>query len=127
LAIFNVKYAFVLSLIAGLADLVPFIGPLVSSVMIFGVTALNSFWQAVLVLLAIALIQQAENHILLPFLFKRFAGLSPILVLISLAIGGELWGVAGAILAMPLAGVIYEIVKDYLVRLHRNEEAEVSA
>jgi len=127
LAIFNVKYAFVLSLIAGLADLVPFIGPLVSSVMIFGVTALNSFWQAVLVLLAIALIQQAENHILLLFLFKRFAGLSPILVLISLAIGGELWGVAGAILAMPLAGVIYEIVKDYLVRLHRNEEAEVSA
>jgi len=71
----------------------------------------------------VALIQQLENHVLLPFLFKKFAGLSPVLVLIALVIGGKLWGLAGAILAMPLAGVVYEIVRDYLVRLRRKEQA----
>ncbi len=123
LAIFNVKYAFVLSLIAGLADLVPFIGPVFSGLAIFAVTAVSSFWQATIVVLAVALIQQLENHVLLPFLFKKFAGLSPVLVLIALVIGGKLWGLAGAILAMPLAGVVYEIVRDYLVRLRRKEQA----
>lgn len=127
LAIFNVKYAFILSLMAGLADLVPFVGPAVSSLVIFALTALVSFWQAVLVVVAIILIQQLENHILLPFLFKKLAGLSPVLMLISLAIGGELWGLAGAILAMPLAGVVYEIIKDSLARSHRKEEAEINA
>ena len=126
LAIFNVKYAFILALIAGLADLVPFVGPIVSTVVIFAVMALVSFWQAVMGLLFIIVIQQLENHILLPFLFKKFAGLSPVLVLVALAIGGKLWGLAGAILAMPLAGVIYEIVKDYLARLRREENMEMA-
>ncbi len=126
LAIFNVKYAFVLSLIAGVADLVPFIGPVVSGVVLFAVTVLNSLWQAVFVILAVIIIQQLENHLLQPFLFKKFTGLSPVLVLIALAIGAKLWGLAGAVLAMPLAGVVYEIIKDYLVHLRRNEEVEAN-
>jgi len=53
-------------------------------------------------------------------LFKKLAGLSPVLVLVSLAIGAELWGVAGAILAIPLAGVVYEVIKEYLIKVkHR--------
>jgi len=126
LAIFNVKYAFILALIAGLADLVPFVGPIVFTIAIFVVMALVSFWQAVMGLLFIIVIQQLENHILLPFLFKKFAGLSPVLVLVALAIGGKLWGLAGAILAMPLAGVIYEIIKDYLAHLRREENIEIA-
>ncbi len=122
LSIFNVKYAFILSLIAGLADLVPFVGPAVSGLLMFAITALTSLWQAVFVIAAVVITQQLENHVLLPFLFKKFAGLSPVLVLIALAIGAKLWGVAGAILAMPLAGVIYEIVRDYLTREHHKEQ-----
>jgi len=46
--------------------------------------------------------------------------------LVALVIGGKLWGLAGAILAMPLAGVIYEIIKDYLARLRREENIEIA-
>lgn len=117
LSILDVKYAFVLSLMAGLFDLVPFIGPAVAGVMIFFITSLTSLWQAVFAGALFVVIQQLENNLLFPILFKKFIGLSPILVLIALAVGGRLWGIAGAILAIPLAGIIFEVIKDYLARV----------
>lgn len=124
LMILNVKYAFILALIAGVLDLLPFIGPLVAAVVLFTVVSLNSFLQAVFILVAFLIIQQIENHILFPIIFKKLIGLSPVLVLVAFAIGGELWGAAGAILGIPLAGVIYEIIKDYLIKRQRHELPE---
>ena len=54
-------------------------------------------------------------------------GISPVLVLIALAIGGRLWGVAGAVLAIPLAGVLFEVFKEYLSRIRRAKSEEISA
>jgi len=124
LMILNVKYAFILALIAGVLDLLPFIGPLVAGVALFAVVSLISFPQAVFVILAFFIIQEIENHILFPIIFKKLIGLSPVLVLVAFAIGGELWGAAGAILGIPLAGVIYEIIKDYLAKRQRHELPE---
>lgn len=122
LTVFNVKYAFVLSLIAGVLDLVPIIGPLIAGITIFFLVSLNSFAQAVFAGAAFVVVQQLENNLLFPILFKRLAGIPPVLVLIALAIGGELWGVAGAILGIPLAGVLYEIIKDYFHKLKIERE-----
>lgn len=124
LMILNVKYAFMLSLIAGVLDLLPFIGPLIAGVALFTVVSLSSFFQAVFVTVAFLIIQQIENHILFPVIFKKLIGLPPVLVLVAFAIGGELWGAAGAILGIPLAGVVYEIIKDYLGKKQRNELPE---
>ena len=124
LMILNIKYAFILALIAEVLDLLPFIGPLVADIALFSVVSLNSFLQAVFVLTAFLIIQQVENHILFPIIFKKLIGLSPVLVLVAFAIGGELWGAAGAILGIPLAGVIYEIIKDYLIKRQRHELPE---
>ena len=120
LALLNVKYAFILSTVAGVFDLVPIVGPAIACIAIMSVTYLNSPMQALIVGIIFIVIQQLENHVLFPFLFKKLAGLSPVLVLVSLAIGAELWGVAGAILAIPLAGVVYEVIKEYLIKVkHR--------
>ncbi|MDD4990236.1 MAG: AI-2E family transporter [Candidatus Pacebacteria bacterium] len=124
LMVLNVKYAFILALIAGVLDLLPFIGPLVAGVVLFAVVSLNSFFQAVFVVVAFLILQQIENHILFPIIFKRLIGLPPVLVLVAFAVGGELWGTAGAILGIPLAGVVYEIIKDYLVKRQRHELPE---
>ncbi len=67
----------------------------------------------IVVLAAFTLIQQIENNILTPWLSKKFVEMSPALVLLALAVGGQLWGVLGAILAVPLVGVIAEFGKDY--------------
>jgi predicted PurR-regulated permease PerM len=70
---------------------------------------------------AFTLIQQIENSILTPILTKKFVGLSPALVLLSLAIGGKLWGLLGAILAVPLAGILFEFLKDFLNKKREKE------
>lgn len=124
LRILNVKYAFLLALLSGIFDFLPFIGPLVMGTVMFSVIALNSLMQAVFVAIAFVIIQQIENHLLFPVLFRRFIGISPVLVLVAFAIGGELWGIAGAILAIPLAGVVFEILKDYLTKIQSATKIE---
>ena len=99
----------------------PIIGPVVAGAVIVSVVALTSLFQALFVAIAFIVIQQLENNLLFPILFKKFLGVSPVLVLIALAVGGKLWGIAGAILAIPLAGVVFEVLKDYLKKLRKDE------
>ena len=120
LSILNVRFAFILAIVAGLLDFIPIIGPLVAGVGLAAIVALNSPLQALFVLVIFVVIQQLENNVLFPVLFRKFVGISPVLVLVALAVGGRLWGVAGAILAIPLAGVLFEIIKDYLARMKRH-------
>ena len=70
----------------------------------------------------VSFLQQVENSVLSPLLSKKFVGLPPTLVLIALAIGGELWGILGAILAIPLFGILFEFLRDFLKK-KREEEA----
>lgn len=121
LLIFDVKYAVILAVMAGVLDFLPIIGPLVGGILLFTVISLSSLSQAIFTIIAYVIIQQLENHLLFPILFKKFIGMSPVLVLVAFAIGGELWGVPGAILAIPLAGVFYEVIKDYLERQRKIE------
>jgi len=121
LLVFNTKYVFTLALLAGILDILPFIGPLVAGIIIFAVVSLHSFFQALMAVIVFFLLQYLENHILFPILFKKLIGLHPVLVLVAFAVGGELWGAAGAILAIPLAGIVYEIVKDYFLQKKKTE------
>ncbi len=112
LSFLNVEYALVLSLIFAFFDFVPILGPIVGTFIIFVLVAINSFPQALLILLGLFVIQQLEGNFLFPVIFKKFIGIPPFLVLIALVVGAELWGILGAILAVPLAGIIFEFVKD---------------
>ena len=120
---FDVRYPFSLALLAGVLNFIPIIGPLITAVLIGIVVALDSALQAVFVILAFVLIQQIEGNILTPLLTRRFIGLPPSLVLIALAVGGELWGIMGAILSIPLAGILFEFLRDFLKK--RKEEKPV--
>ncbi|MBZ9572592.1 AI-2E family transporter [Patescibacteria group bacterium] len=125
LRILNVEYALILSLMAGILDFIPIIGPLVAGLIIAFIVALTSLFQAGFVLVAFFIIQLLENNLLFPLLFKKFTGLPPVLVLVAFAIGAKLWGVLGAILAIPLAGVIFELLKDYLAKRKREIPEEL--
>lgn len=120
LFLFNVQYPFSLGLLATILNFIPIIGPLVTGLLLFIVVALDSTLKAIFILLAFTLIQQIEGNILTPLLTKRFLGIPPALVLIALAVGLQLWGIMGAILAIPLAGIIFEFLRDFLRK--RKEE-----
>jgi predicted PurR-regulated permease PerM len=122
LKLFDMNYAFVLSVFAGLTDIIPVLGPIFAGVVITILAALDSWAKALLVLVAFVLIQQIEGNIVTPVLTKKLVGLPSVLVLIALLLGGRLWGGLGAILAIPLAGMIYEFLKDFL---EKRKEGEV--
>jgi predicted PurR-regulated permease PerM len=123
LILFGVHSPFSLALFAGLLNFIPVVGPLLAGLLIALIVALESPLQALFVLLAFVLIQQIEENVLMPLLSKRFVGLPPVLVLISLAIGAHFWGIMGAILAIPLAGIFFEFLRDFLKK--RKEEKTV--
>lgn len=114
--ILSVKYPLTLGLLAGSLNFIPIIGPLITGILILAMIALDNAFKAFLALVAFILIQQIENNILTPLLTKRFVNISPIIVLVSLVIGGKLLGILGAILAIPLAGILSEFLKDFLVK-----------
>ncbi len=123
LMLFRVESPLSLSLFAGVLNFVPVAGPLLAGLVIALIVALGSPLQALFVLLAFTLIQQVEENVLMPLLSKRFIGLPPSLVIISLAIGAQFWGIMGAILAIPLAGIFFEFLRDFLRK--RKEEKPV--
>jgi len=124
LRLFNVNYAFSLALLAGVFDFVPVLGPIIVGAIAFVFVALDSWLKAFFVLIAFILIQQIEGNILSPILTKRFVGIPPVLVLISLALGAKLLGILGAVLAIPLAGILFEFLRDFLQK-RKQEKAVV--
>jgi predicted PurR-regulated permease PerM len=122
--LFDVKYSFTLAFLAGILNFIPILGPIFTGAIILLLISFDSLNKAILSLIAFILIQQIEGNILTPILTKRFLSLSPSLVLISLVIGGKLAGILGAILAVPLTGILFEFLKGFFAK-KREEEAVV--
>lgn len=119
--LFGIKFAFILSLISGSLNFVPFIGPLITGILAVLFVGISNSWSAaVYIFIALYVIQAIENNIITPILMKKFLALPPILVLISLLVGGTIFGVLGIIFVVPVFGVIYEFLKEFLER--RKEE-----
>jgi predicted PurR-regulated permease PerM len=112
LVIIGVPYAVVLALIAGIMEAVPNIGPIIAAVPAVMIAALYSPLQALLVLILYLIIQQLENYVIVPRVMSRAVELHPLAVLLALLIGGELMGVLGAVLAVPVTAAISVIVDE---------------
>lgn len=117
----DVKYAFILALISGVLNFVPYIGPTISLVLSVLFVGVSSSWLvAFYVLIIILVIQEIENKALTPLLMKKFMDLPPVLVLIALLVGGTVFGFLGTIFAVPVFGIAYEFTKEFLEK--RKEE-----
>lgn len=114
LTILGIPFALPLALVAGILEVIPLLGPIVSAIpaVLVGLTVSPVLGLAVVALFFI--IQQLENHIVVPMVMSKVVGLQPALVIISLLIGSTLNGVAGAFLAVPVMLVIKIVLKDLL-------------
>ena len=115
--VLNVPYAVFFGLLAGFSNIIISIGPFLSGLTIaLFILAVGGFSKALIFVIAFFIAQEIESYVLMPILTKKYLRLSPSLVLISLLVGAKLWGVLGAVLAIPLAGMIYEFIKGFLKR-----------
>ncbi|MBI2624887.1 MAG: AI-2E family transporter [Candidatus Nealsonbacteria bacterium] len=122
--IFDIKYPFTLALASGALNFIPIVGPLIAGLAIFLLVSMESLFKAVFILIFFVILQQVEGNILTPILSEKFIKLSPALVLISLAIGGKLFGIWGAVLFVPLFGIVFEFLRDFL-RRQKEERATI--
>ena len=103
----HVPYPFFFGLIAAIGDLVPYVGALLAFLPAFGTAWLsNGIVNALFVLGAFVVIFEAEGHFLAPNIVSRTVSLSPFVVLLALLVGGELGGIIGLLLAIPVAGIL---------------------
>ena len=112
LFLMGVPYFYVLALIAGIGELIPVIGPILSAIPAIAVAATVSWKTALFVLIFFVLQQQFENHVLVPKVMERQVGVSPVIVIVSLLIGGSLLGILGALLAVPTAAILQVLVTE---------------
>ncbi|MES2224729.1 MAG: AI-2E family transporter [Patescibacteria group bacterium] len=112
LALLGVQYAFLIGVVSGLAELIPF-GIIVAAVpaILFAVLD-GGVLLAVKVLIFYIVIQQIENYVLSPVVAHRTVGIPPLVVLLSFVIGITLAGVWGAIVSIPVAVFVLEYISD---------------
>jgi predicted PurR-regulated permease PerM len=111
-AVMGVPYFFVLAVIAGIGEMIPMVGPLLSAIPSVGVALTVSPTLALGVAVYCLVLQMVENNVLVPRVMGQTVGLSAVTVIVSLAIGSELLGFVGALLAVPTAAIIQVLVEE---------------
>jgi predicted PurR-regulated permease PerM len=111
--ILGVKYSLVLGILAGVLEIVPIVGPIFAGAIAFLVAISESWILGLYVIILFLVIQQAESHLLVPFVMKKTVGISPVVVVIALLTGSQVAGLIGVILAVPVAVVLQEVIEDW--------------
>jgi predicted PurR-regulated permease PerM len=114
LFLMGVPFFWVLALIAGIGEMIPIVGPILSAVPAIAVALSVKPALALGVILFFFAQQQLENHLLVPKIMQRQVGISPVFIIIALLIGGSLLGIMGAILAVPTAAILQVLLEDTL-------------
>jgi predicted PurR-regulated permease PerM len=108
----GVPYFYVLALIAGIGEMIPVVGPILSAIPAVIVALTVSPMLALFVLLFFFGQQQLENHILVPKIMERQVGVSAAVVIVALLIGGSMLGIIGALLAVPTAAILQVLFEE---------------
>lgn len=116
LGLLGVRYYYALAVFAGLANLVPIVGP-VATIVVAGVVAVIDGWGKLAAVVAFYIIyQQVENAVLVPRIMKYTVDLPPLAIISALALGGALAGILGALIAVPSAALAAVLIDEYLVK-----------
>jgi len=102
LSIIGIEFALTLGLLAGVLEVLPILGPVIAAIPMLILAFLNSPGQALIVLIFILALQQFEDRILVPIVMRSQTNVPPLLVLLAVYIGGNLAGLLGALVAIPL-------------------------
>jgi len=126
------KFAISLGILAGILELIPYLGPLIAAVP--GVLIAFSFSQDLfltfLTLGVYVVVQQLENNIIVPQVMRRAIDLDPLLILLALLVGGKVGGFAGIVLAVPIIALVAEYVRsstgvDLKLKSHRKKRSGI--
>lgn len=106
-----------LGIFAGITNVIPYFGPFIGAIPAIALAMLVSKWMVIKVIIAFVVIQQVEASIISPKILGDRVGLHPLFVILVLLAGGQLFGLTGLILAVPVAAVLRVITLFAMERL----------
>jgi predicted PurR-regulated permease PerM len=112
LLIMGVPYAGLIALFVAIADLIPLVGATLGAVVASLAAFTESVTAGIVLVVFFVAYQQLENHLLQPVILSRTVALNPLVVLVAILLAVELAGILGALLAIPVAGMIQVIVRN---------------
>jgi predicted PurR-regulated permease PerM len=109
--ILDLRYPLVIGMLAGFFELVPMLGPILGAAPAIGIAAFQSWQLVIATIIMFILIQQLEAHVIAPRIMGHAVGVHPIVAIMAVLLGAELDGILGALVAVPVAGIIYVIAQ----------------
>lgn len=114
LKLLGIPYALPLAILAGILEIVPTLGPIMAAIPMIiiglGISPVMGLAAAALVFL----VNQLENYLLVPKIMEKSVGISPIAVLLSLAIGAKIAGIVGVLISVPILITVQVLLQEYL-------------
>jgi predicted PurR-regulated permease PerM len=128
LLILGMPYAAPLALLVAVLDLIPLVGATLGGALLVIVGLFVEPWKAVVLLVFVLVYQQVESNLLQPLVYSQAVQLNGLVILIALLVGGQLLGIPGALLAIPVAEIIRIVVTEVLAyRRSSSQEANKPA
>lgn len=113
LSILGVNYALILGLVAGLTEIVPYLGPILGAIPAVFIAFAQSPYKALAVIILYFIIQELENDLIVPKIMEKAVGLNPLISLFALLIGVKVAGILGVLLSIPVATSLIVIIKEF--------------
>jgi predicted PurR-regulated permease PerM len=123
LLILGMPYAAPLALLVAVLDLIPLVGATLGGALLVIVGLFVEPWKAVVLLIFVLVYQQVESNLLQPLVYSQAVQLNGLVILIALLVGGQLLGIPGALLAIPVAEIIRILVTEILAYRRSSQEA----
>lgn len=121
----RIPYALPLAILAAVGEVIPVLGPIISSIPALAVAILHSRWQFWAVLAFYFVLQKFENYIVVPRVMAHKVSVPPLAVFIAFMIGASLLGVIGAIIAIPVAAIIQVMFDEaFVARRERRQDVD---
>ena len=109
--LFGFEYALLISVVVGITNIIPFFGPFIGAIPSILILLLVNPYSALGFAILILVLQQLDGNVIGPFILGDYVGVSPFWIMVSIVIGGGLFGFAGMLLSVPMFALGYAIVR----------------
>jgi len=112
----NLKFALIIGIVSGVFNFIPYLGPIVGVILALIFALGNPWWTLLMIVILFVLVNQLEAIYLNPNILGKGLGLHPLTVILSMLICGQLLGILGVLVAVPLAAILKVLAIRYLIQ-----------
>jgi predicted PurR-regulated permease PerM len=112
LSAFKINFALIISIVSGISNIIPYLGPFVGLVLalVVGLIQFQTFTIAIKIIIAYAIVQFLDNNFVQPLVVGHNVNLGPVMIVFAILAGGQIFGFLGAIFAVPMIAILKTVL-----------------